>query len=148
MMVMLIIRSRLCSWRPRTFKNEPFSEDIKNNKKSSHIRQDHIISFFGMSYISFLSEILYSVYTVGVSTVRVSMVAPALPSKFSFYSRSFYLTMNYQCKFLCPMIRLYFSQPDETQVVQQALKFLFSSLGWTPLKDNNGLKFFFLLKYS
>ena len=139
MMVMLIIRSRLCSWRPRTFKNE----DIKNNKKSSHIHQDHIISFFGMSYISFLSEILYSVYTVGVSMVRVSMVAPALPSKFSFYSRSFYLTMNYQCKFLCPMIRLYFSQPDETQVVQQALGFCSLLWGGYLAKIIMGLIFFY-----
>ena len=118
MMVMLITRSRLCSQRPRAIKNESFSEDVKNNKKSSHIRQDHIISFFGMPSISFLSEILSSVYTVGVSMLRVSVVTPALPPKFSFYSHSFYLTMNCQCKFLCPMIRLYFSQPDETQVVQ------------------------------
>lgn len=146
-MVMLITRSRLCSWRPRTINNEPFSEDINNDKKSSHIRQDHILSFFGMPYISFLSETLYSVYTVGVSMGRVSMVAAALPSEFSFYSHSFYLTMNYQCKFPCPMVRLHFSQPDETQVVQQALRFC-SLLGGGHLsKIIMGLTFF-LLKYS
>ena len=79
--------------------------------------------------ISFLSEILYSVYTVGGSMVRVSMVALALLSNYSFYSHSlFHFTMNYMCKSLGLVIRLHSTESAETQVVQQALRFC--SLLW------------------